>query len=663
MRSHLRSVFLPALLAVGLPAVLVVAFDGLQANDPQVAVERRLAPLGTVPVPEPHNLGQFVRNRSAAIQLGKALFWDMQMGSDNIQACASCHFHAGADAGRAKNQLSPGLLAGDETFQVGGPNYTLQPRDFPFTRHADPEDGRSPITSDKNDVASSQGVFNHDFLDVNNPAGLPDNCKRVDDAVFQVRGVDVRRVEPRNTPTVINAVFNFRNFWDGRANERFNGVNPFGPRDRNARIYKVVDGRLRQVSIEIPLSSLASQAVGPPRSSFEASCAGRAFAQIGKKLLAPGVIPLGKQIVHPNDSRLGLLAASLDAPSLPGLRLSYANMIRRAFRPEYWSSDEKIEQGEVELASELSNDLLDLPIIDGLLDDRFTQMEANFALFFGLAVQLYESTLIADQTPFDEFLAGDDGALTSRQKAGFSVFKNEGKCVNCHGGPELTNASVGNVRNQRLERMIMGDNGCAIYDNGFYNIGVRPTREDLGVGGKDPFGKPLSDTRQAMQGRFSDSKLEPPLGRVPECDDRAAVDGAFKTPGLRLAELTGPYFHNGGQATLRQVVDFYDRGADFANRNRADLDPDIQRLGLSEKQKVALVDFLVALTDERVRRERAPFDHPQLCVPDGNPLNEDLALNDGTGKAADSLRCIPPVGAEGSVVPLRTFLDLSPFQG
>jgi cytochrome c peroxidase len=33
-------------------------------------------------------------------------------------------------------------------------------------------------------------------------------------------------------------------------------------------------------------------------------------------------------------------------------------------------------------------------------------------------------------------------------------------------------------------------------------------------------------------------------------DERDAVDGAFKAPTLRNVELTGPYFHNGGQATL-----------------------------------------------------------------------------------------------------------------
>src|SRR3989304_8647759 len=67
--------------------------------------------LANVPLPEVENLTDFLNSgqaaRMATIRLGKALFWDMQVGSDG-QACASCHFHAGAD-NRTKNQLSPGL--------------------------------------------------------------------------------------------------------------------------------------------------------------------------------------------------------------------------------------------------------------------------------------------------------------------------------------------------------------------------------------------------------------------------------------------------------------------------------------------------------------------------------------------------------------------------
>ncbi|HEY9673591.1 MAG TPA: cytochrome c peroxidase, partial [Waterburya sp.] len=107
--------------------------------------------LKTVTPPEPDNLTtEFIQNRTAVIKLGKALFWDMQIGSDGIQSCATCHFHAGADS-RAKNQLSPGLLRvnadksanPDKTFQTGGANYQLTAGDFPFHKLNNPNDRTS----------------------------------------------------------------------------------------------------------------------------------------------------------------------------------------------------------------------------------------------------------------------------------------------------------------------------------------------------------------------------------------------------------------------------------------------------------------------------------------------------------------------------------------
>jgi cytochrome c peroxidase len=92
---------------VTLVAATILAGHSVSA---QIAVPPPAPPsLKTVIVPEPDNLGEFVKDKVAAIALGKSLFWDMQVGSDGIQSCASCHFHAGADS-RAKNQLSPGLL-------------------------------------------------------------------------------------------------------------------------------------------------------------------------------------------------------------------------------------------------------------------------------------------------------------------------------------------------------------------------------------------------------------------------------------------------------------------------------------------------------------------------------------------------------------------------
>ncbi|MFC6521257.1 cytochrome c peroxidase [Undibacterium arcticum] len=138
--------------------------------------------LKTVPTPGPSQaiLDAYVQDKKAVVQLGKALFWDTKVGSDNKTSCATCHFHAGAD-NRTKNQLSPGLLANDKTFQLGGPNYALKASDFPLTKHADVNDAASRI-SDINDVVGSQGVFATAFADTN-ASGAPDACTAVSDAV------------------------------------------------------------------------------------------------------------------------------------------------------------------------------------------------------------------------------------------------------------------------------------------------------------------------------------------------------------------------------------------------------------------------------------------------------------------------------------------------
>ena len=619
-------------------------------------------------VPEPSKLHEFIRDKGAAIAIGKALFWDMQVGSDNATSCASCHFQAGAD-NRAKNQISPGLLRvrsdfqanPDTTFQVGGPNYTLKKSDFPFHKLSNINDRNSTVLSDTNDVASSQGVILERF-DGLNPADLTEKRIVTPDDVFKVLGVNTRRVEPRNTPTVINAVFNLRNFWDGRAQDRFNGVNPFGRRDRGAYVWKASKPHdLKPVIIDLDNASLASQAVGPPLSSFEMSADGRRFPELGRKLLNRR--PLALQRVHPSDSVLG----GYSQHPAPGVTVStYAEAIRAAFKPEWW-------QGTVNLSADPADPLAGAAATMGLADlakalkkpkapratlTEWTHMEANFSLYFGLCIQLYEATLVSDQAPFDSYAEGNSSALTDQQKQGLDLFFNKGKCANCHGGPEFTKATVGHIKKERLERMIMGDGGKAVYDNGFYNIGVRPTLEDLGVGGTDPFGFPLSESRLARN--FGSGAFKELIGQDPnlklKSNERVAANGAFKTPTLRNIELTAPYFHNGGQRTLREVVDFYNRGGDFHDQNIADLDPDVERLGLSDYEKEALVAFLTSLTDERVRYRRAPFDHPQLFVPGGHIGNETMVTNDGTGRAMDLWLELPATGRDGGS-PLTKFLE------
>ena len=247
----------------------------------------------------------FIRNQLAAIRLGKALFWDTQVGSQKV-ACATCHYHAGADA-RERNQLSPGLLGGNGLFDAtatggGGPNYKLTEADFPFHQLSDPADRNSAVLFDSDDVSSSQGTFSQIFNDIKLGSGTDDYTPVDDPDGFEVHSKNVRRVEPRNTPTVINAAFNHRNFWDGRANNLFNGVDSFGQRSAGAGIYEVQnDDSVSKISVAFENSSLASQAVLPPVSNKEMSCEGRTFVKIGKKMLRLKV--LANQRVHPNEEQ------------------------------------------------------------------------------------------------------------------------------------------------------------------------------------------------------------------------------------------------------------------------------------------------------------------------------------------------------------------------
>jgi len=634
-----RRFFKPAAMAALLAAFAAGRPASAQPEPPDLDP---VASLKTIPTPGPDNISDFIRDKRAAEILGKALFFDMQAGGDGIQSCATCHFHAGGDS-RSRNQVSPGLLGGDVTFQTGGPNYQLTAADFPLHRLADPTDRDSAVLRDSNDVMSSQGVPLTMFTDID-VADDFDKGVATPDPVFNVGGITTRRVEPRQTPTVINAVFFFRNFWDCRAQNDFNGVNPFGSRDPNAKVVKALSRtNLKERRVSLKDSSLASQAVGPPLSAFEMSWDGRTFPKLGKKLLS--LRPLQKQLVHPHDSLLGIYASSSSVPGF-GLNTTYAALIRQAFKPCWWDANRIIKvNGDGSLSFRT------IPRRQ-LRTDEFTLMEYNFSLFWGLAIQCYESLLRADDTPLDKFFDGDPNALTAQEQRGFAIFNDKGKCVNCHGGPELTNASVRNVRNQRLERMIMGDNREAVYDNGFYNIGVRPTAEDVGVGGTDPFGLPLSEARLAQMGLFVDPNTPVAPG------DRVAVDGAFKAAHLRNLAMTAPFFHNGGQATIRQVVEFYNRGGDFHDENIDNLDPDIQRLNLTEEEIDDLVAFLTTgLLDRRVLYRMAPFDGPGLTLPNGHAGDENATVNGGSGRAVTQFITIPPTGRHGSMVLLPNFLE------
>lgn len=153
------------------------------------------------------------------------------------------------------------------------------------------------------------------------------------------------------------------------------------------------------------------------------------------------------------------------------------------------------------------------------------------------ALAAFERTIVSRDSPFDRWLAGDAAALTPAQWRGFQVFldPDKGNCAACHNAPNFT-------------------------DNGFHNIGLRSGDKP------DP-------------GRFNVRKV-------------ASMRGAFKTPTLRDIELTAPYFRDGSAATLRDVVDHYDRGGE----DTSNLSTNMKRLGLSEQEKDDLVAFMRSLT-------------------------------------------------------------------
>ncbi len=572
-------------------------------------VPQQIPSLKRTPVPMPANLSTYVRDQKALVVLGKALFWDVQVGSDGKVACASCHFHAGADH-RLSNQLSNKLAPVPS-------NFRLTSTDFPFHQVSDPDSQASRVLRDSSQRTGSAGIFARKFT-----GSLPGLSTEEGSDIQNSNSplLNLRQVGNRNAPSVLNAVFNFRNFWDGRASDTFTGSTPFGLSDTRANILTSAGGGLRAEVLRLDKSGLASQSVGPVLNTLEMSYDSRSWPRVGRKLLA--LRPLANQRIAPDDSVLGGFASAQLSGFPRGT--TYLDLVKAAFQTSYYDSALPVDE-----AGNVGDSVGTIAQAN-----RFTQAEFNFSIFFGLAVQAYESTLVSDEAPIDRFADRQMGALNNSELAGMTLFIGRTGCANCHGGAEFTLATHSGVNsNDPLARG---------RDTGYFYVGVRPIEEDLGLGGLDGFGKLLATT-------------------LPTDASPASARGRVKTPGLRNVEFTGPYFHNGGQATLAQVVEFYNRGGDFpVNPSNG---PDIKSQVLSPADRANIVSFLKAMTDDRVRFERAPFDHPELCVSDGHLTSEAATLLPNGNpafafSAADRWVGIPAVGRNGAAVPLQTFEEL-----
>jgi len=154
------------------------------------------------------------------------------------------------------------------------------------------------------------------------------------------------------------------------------------------------------------------------------------------------------------------------------------------------------------------------------------------------AIAAYERTVVTGNSPYDRYQAGDKDALSAAAVRGLALFNGKAKCSACHASFNFT-------------------------DENYRNIGV----------GMD--------------------KAKPDLGRY-EITKNEADKGAFKTPTLRNIIQTAPYMHDGSEATLLEVVEFYNKGG----IKNPQLATEITPLNLTAKDKIDLVAFMEALTGD-----------------------------------------------------------------
>ncbi|MCH2213286.1 MAG: hypothetical protein MK110_18450 [Fuerstiella sp.] len=312
-------------------------------------------------------------DHEAAIKLGKALFWDVQLGSGNgaQHACASCHYSAGADS-------NPERVAVSEISDTPGIN-------------------------DAN-VVGSRGVQLADFRAI-----------RVNNGV--AHAVEAFEVVEQSTPGELSPGFNITGrqapaavnsdsihlFWDGRANNVFNGCNPSG-KPATEHVLCTPQGVRAVVVFD---AAQASQAVGPPNNEVEMAARGRQYPDLGYKMMR----------VQPLAMQRGDLADELAQSGE-----TYYDMINDVFG-----------EGPLKpfLSDELSGQYARVSI-DGASPQLIetTCTENNFSLFFGMAIYAYEQSLVSE-TP----------RPTRAQKRSFKRLR----CDKCHYEDGTSHATLGDL--------------------------------------------------------------------------------------------------------------------------------------------------------------------------------------------------------------------------
>ncbi len=218
---------------------------------------------------------------------------------------------------------------------------------------------------------------------------------------------------------------------------------------------------------------------------------------------------------------------------------------------------------------------------DGLFEEAFDGRSADIQTV-GQAIASYQRTLLAADSPFDRWRYGNQkNAISDAAKRGFGVFSGKGRCIVCH--PVQSEYAL--FTDQQFHNTGLGYRVSFNLQNSQSNDKVR-VQLAPGV-----FTYVTQDVIRSISRRKTPNDLG--LYRITENpNDR----WKFRTQTLRNIALTAPYMHNGAFRTLREVIDFYDRGG-IPNEL---LSPLIGVLDLTEQEKLDLEAFLNSLTGSNV---------------------------------------------------------------
>nr|WP_299173418.1 cytochrome c peroxidase [uncultured Allomuricauda sp.] len=201
---------------------------------------------------------------------------------------------------------------------------------------------------------------------------------------------------------------------------------------------------------------------------------------------------------------------------------------------------------ENEILDEVIQRLRLIPEYEKLFKEAFNEAEPVTIENLGKAIASFERTLIANNSRFDQYLRGDNRAISISEKEGFELFQKVG-CINCHNGPMF------------------------------------------------------SDYKMHVLGVPENSKL--PAMDIGVADITLRDSFAFRTPTLRNLRFTAPYMHNGSFMSLRRVLEFYEDISRNIQRNPNvnpdQFDPFIRDLELSVKEMALIISFLNTLNDEQ----------------------------------------------------------------